>query len=157
MRRSACFGSKPSRWFIHSWPEYKAMESECPDAIRAGVSLGPDGNDRPSVCPVARIFSEVPPMSTTSALLIVERVAATSVIKDLRVISAPSCRMVARLRLAANDDLTVISSSLEHGGLGFDRAHSAGHQHAPSAFVSVRSSAQRLLWSVVSDRPLTSC
>src|SRR5215813_12762065 len=40
-----------------------------PDTIRLGVKVGPDGNDRRSVCPVARILTEVPPTSTTSTFL----------------------------------------------------------------------------------------
>src|SRR5262249_855589 len=36
--------------------------------MRLGVSFGPDRNDRLSGCPVARIFTEVPPTSMTSTL-----------------------------------------------------------------------------------------
>src|SRR3974390_1704798 len=46
------------------------------DAIRPGVSIGPDRKDRLSVCPVARIFTEVPPTSMTSTFLMEERLAA---------------------------------------------------------------------------------
>src|SRR5215467_15044038 len=49
-----------------------------PDTIRLGVKVGPDGNDRRSVCPVARILTEVPPTSTTSTFL-AENVFATRV------------------------------------------------------------------------------
>src|SRR5215467_4373029 len=49
-----------------------------PDTIRLGVKVGPDGNDRRSVCPVARILTEVPPISTTSTFL-AENVFATRV------------------------------------------------------------------------------
>ena len=47
-------------------------------------------------------------MPTTSTLLTAGRLAVSFLIEDLRVIFAPSCRTVARLRFAANDDLTVI-------------------------------------------------
>ena len=40
-----------------------------PETIRLGVSVGPDGNDRRSCCPLARILTEVPPTSTTSTFL----------------------------------------------------------------------------------------
>src|SRR5215510_3272403 len=49
-----------------------------PDTFRLGVKVGPDGNDRRSVCPVARILTEVPPTSTTSTFL-AENVFATRV------------------------------------------------------------------------------
>src|SRR5262245_39675923 len=49
-----------------------------PDTIRLGVKVGPDGNDRRTVCPVARILTEVPPTSTTSTFL-AENVFATRV------------------------------------------------------------------------------
>ena len=38
-----------------------------PDTIRLGVNVGLDGNERRSVCPVARILTEVPPTSTTTS------------------------------------------------------------------------------------------
>src|SRR5438045_2321748 len=40
-----------------------------PKTIRLGVSVGPDRNDRLSVCPVARIFTDVPPTSMTNTRL----------------------------------------------------------------------------------------
>src|SRR5215475_3501842 len=49
-----------------------------PDTIRLGVKVGPDGNDRRSPCPVARILTEVPPTSTTSTFF-AESVFATRV------------------------------------------------------------------------------
>jgi hypothetical protein len=83
-------------------------------------------------------------MSTTSTLLIAERVATMALIEDLRVVSARSCRRVARLRLAANDDLTVIVRARSNT-VDWDRGRGAGHQHAPMAlYASVRSSAERL-------------
>ena len=40
-----------------------------PDTMRLGVRAGPDRNDRLSVSPLTRIFTEVPPTSMTSTLL----------------------------------------------------------------------------------------
>src|SRR5882724_3446282 len=40
-----------------------------PAAIRWGVSVGPETNSRGSSCPVARIFTWVPPMSTTRTFM----------------------------------------------------------------------------------------
>ena len=69
--------------------------------MRPGVSLGPDRNDRLSACPVARIFTEVPPMSMTKTRLTRGRRRATALRDDFR------CRIAVRLRLPANDDLTL--------------------------------------------------
>ena len=40
-----------------------------PETIRLGVSVGPDENDRRSLCPVARILTELPPTSTAITAL----------------------------------------------------------------------------------------
>src|SRR5262249_6890234 len=40
-----------------------------PATICLGVNLGPDGNSRDRFCPVARIFTWVPPTSTTSTFI----------------------------------------------------------------------------------------
>src|SRR5258708_21039382 len=40
-----------------------------PSTILAAVSAAPEGNLRGSVCPVARIFTLVPPTSTTSTFI----------------------------------------------------------------------------------------
>src|SRR5262249_60880623 len=40
-----------------------------PVTICSAVSVGPDGNSRTTFCPVARIFTWVPPTSTTSTCM----------------------------------------------------------------------------------------
>src|SRR6516162_6103802 len=81
-----------------------------PETIRPGVSVGPDRKDRISVCPLARIFTEVPP---------------TSLIKDPSAACPRASPFVAHPRLAAGDDLTLIT--LAHpkrmAGLDFDHVH----------------------------------
>src|SRR6516162_1374648 len=93
-----------------------------PETIRTGVSVGPDRKDRISVCPLARIFTEVPPTSMTSTFLPEGRLASTCLIKDPSAASAGACPIVARPRLAAGGDLALITLAhpLEDGGLGFD-------------------------------------
>src|SRR6516165_1980862 len=93
-----------------------------PETIRTGVSVGPDRKDRISVCPLPRIFTEVPPTSMTSTFLPEGPLASTSLIKDRSGASAGACPIVARPRLAAGDDLALITLAhpLEDGGLGFD-------------------------------------
>src|SRR6516165_8510899 len=80
-----------------------------PETIRVGVSVGPDRNDRIAVCPLARIFTEVPPTSTTSTFLPEESLASTSLIRDPNSASNGACRIVARSRLTADNDLTPIT------------------------------------------------
>jgi hypothetical protein len=46
------------------------------------VSIGPDRNDRISDCPLAKIFTEVPPTSMTRTLLPDGGLANASLIKD---------------------------------------------------------------------------
>src|SRR5262249_39837792 len=95
------------------------------ETIRLGVSIGPDRNDRTSVCPLARIFTEVPPTSMTSTFLPEGPLASPSLIKDPSAASGRPCRVLERLRVAIGDDLTLIAPAhpLEHGGLGFDHVH----------------------------------
>jgi hypothetical protein len=69
-------------------------------------------------------------MSTTNTLLTAGRLAILFLIEDLRVVSAPSCRILAPLRFAANDDLTVMvpaRSSPVDWDLIKHRARGAGH------------------------------
>src|SRR6516165_7223098 len=84
-----------------------------PETIRPGVSVGPDRKDRISVCPLARIFTEVPPTSMTSTFLPEGSLASTSLIKDPRATSARVCPIVARPRLAAGDDLMRGATALD--------------------------------------------
>src|SRR6516164_11822631 len=72
------------------------------------TSVGPDRKDRISVCPLARIFTEVPPTSMTSTFLPEGPLASTCLIKDPTA-SAGACPIVARPRLAAGDDLALIT------------------------------------------------
>jgi len=68
-------------------------------------------------------------MSTTSTLLTAGRLAVLFLIEDLRMVSAPSCR-IARFRLAANEDFTVMvpaRSNLVDWDLIMHRARGAGH------------------------------
>src|SRR6516225_10403329 len=83
------------------------------DAIRLGVSVGPDRKDRLSVCPVARIFTEVPPTSMTSTFLRLERRTAACLARDPGVPSALYCCAFAFSRLVPNIELTVIALSFE--------------------------------------------
>jgi hypothetical protein len=53
-----------------------------PETICFGVIFGPDGSDRCTLWPLARILTEVPPMSTTSTFLAA----------DVFATSARSCR-----------------------------------------------------------------
>src|SRR4051794_36887784 len=71
--------------------------------IRLGVSFGPERNDRLSDCPVARIFTEVPPTSTTKTLCARFRPPAAA----LRDLNVSVCRVAARLRLPTDGDLTL--------------------------------------------------
>src|SRR5262249_12107345 len=50
---------------------YAQSAASCftPETISLGVSFGPDGSFRCILCPLARILTEVPPMSTTSTFL----------------------------------------------------------------------------------------
>src|SRR5262249_44340288 len=41
-----------------------------PATICLGVNLGPDGNSRDCFCPVTRIFTWVPPISTTNTFIV---------------------------------------------------------------------------------------
>src|ERR1700730_4455967 len=75
-----------------------------PDTICLGVNVGPDGNERSSVCPVAMILTEVPPTSTTN----------TFPAADAFATSARSCRT--RRRWAGRDvTFTALARSLEYG------------------------------------------
>src|SRR3954465_10579896 len=83
--------------------------------IRLGVSVGPDGKDRRSCCPLARILTEVPPTSTTSTFLSEDFFA------------APDRSGRAVLRLSASDfDFTRSALPLEGVGLGADHVHQLG-------------------------------
>src|SRR5215475_4227396 len=84
-----------------------------PDTICLGVNVGPDGNERSSFCPLARILTEVPPTSTTN----------TFPAADAFATSARSCRP--RRRWAARRDFafTALARSLEYGGFGADDTH----------------------------------
>src|SRR5215467_4676795 len=83
-----------------------------PDTICLGVNVGPDGNERSSFCPVARILTEVPPTSTTN----------TFPAADAFATSARSCRI--RRRWADREvAFTALARSLEYGGFGADHAH----------------------------------
>src|SRR6516225_1139174 len=90
-----------------------------PETIRPGVSVGPDRKARISVCPLARIFTEVPPTSMTSTFLREGPLARTSLDKDPSAACARASPFVAHPRLAAGDDLTLITLAhpLEDGGL----------------------------------------
>jgi len=120
------------------------------------VSLGLDANDRASVCPVVRIFIEVPPMSTTSTLLTAGRLAVSFLIEDLRVIFPPSCRIVARLRLAADEDLTVmVPANPVDWDLIMYRARGAGHhtRHGRSCVRTFICGATALIQSLSDKTP----
>src|SRR5262249_11967097 len=82
------------------------------DTIRLGVSFGPDVNRRCSRCPVARIFTEDPPTSTTS----------TFRLDDFRARSARFACLVRR-QLRREFAYTVSARALEHGGFGTDHLH----------------------------------
>src|SRR5262252_3181918 len=75
-----------------------------PDTICLGVNVGPDGNERSSFCPVARILTEVPPTSTPNT-------------------SARSSRPRRRLAVARDFAFTALARSFECGGFGADHAH----------------------------------
>src|SRR5262249_40656986 len=76
-----------------------AASSFTRDTICLGVSVGPDGNDRASVCPVTRNFTELPPTSMTSTLLTEDPGAAL----------ARSCCIVAPLDVAACNDFGLMA------------------------------------------------
>src|ERR1700720_3187834 len=84
-----------------------------PDTICLGVNVGPDGNERSSVCPVAMILTEVPPTSTTN----------TFPAADVVSTSARSCRPRRRLAVGRDFAFTALARSLECGGFGADHAH----------------------------------
>src|SRR5262245_1845530 len=96
-----------------------------PDTIWLGVSVGPDGNERFSFCPLARILTEVPPTSTTN----------TFPAADAFATSARSFRP----RWAAGRDFafTALARSLEYGGFGADHTHQVvpGFDEGLGAFV----------------------
>src|SRR5262249_61777195 len=81
-----------------------------PDTISLGVNVGPDGNERSSVCPVARILTEVPPTSTTN----------TFPVADVFATSARSCRRRRRSAAGCDFAFTALARSLEYGGFGAD-------------------------------------
>src|SRR3954468_211838 len=86
-----------------------------PETIRLGVNVGPDGNERRSCCPLARILTEVPPTSTTSTFLTEDFFA------------TPDLSGRAALRLSASDlDFTMSARPLENVGLGADHVHQLG-------------------------------
>src|SRR5262245_41868782 len=84
-----------------------------PDTICLGVNVGPDGNERSSFRPLARILTDVPPTSTTN----------TFPAADAFATSARSGRP--RRRGAARRDFafTALARSLEYGGFGADHTH----------------------------------
>src|SRR5262245_66224375 len=84
-----------------------------PDAICLGVNVGPDGNERSSFCPLARILTEVPPTSTTN----------TFPAADAFATSARACRPRRRLAVGRDFAFTALARSFEYGGFGADHAH----------------------------------
>jgi hypothetical protein len=84
-----------------------------PCTIRAGVRVGPERNDRLCVSPVARILTELPPMSTTSTRSAGERLAAVGLVEEWRKVPFKAEASFARLRLAPGDELTFITASLQ--------------------------------------------
>src|SRR5215467_5968566 len=83
------------------------------DTICLGVNVGPDGNERSSVWPVARILTEVPPTSTTN----------TFPAADVFATSARSCRRRRRPATDCDFAFTALARSLEYGGFGADHTH----------------------------------
>src|SRR6266850_5856310 len=53
-----------------------------PAAICWGVSVGPEANSRCSSCPVARVFTWVPPMSTTRTFTVLARLPEVGALGD---------------------------------------------------------------------------
>src|SRR5262245_48884934 len=84
-----------------------------PDTIRLGVNVGPDENERRSVCPVARILTEVPPTSTTSTFLA----------EDVFATRARFCRPVRRWAVCRDFAFTALARSPEHSRFGADYTH----------------------------------
>src|SRR5208283_4962634 len=80
-----------------------------PETIRLGVSVGPDENDRRSLCPVARILTELPPTSTAITALTKDFIATLS----CHTVSAVSCGLAC----------TALARSLENGTFGSDHIH----------------------------------
>jgi len=91
-----------------------------PDTIRLGVNVGPDGNERRSVCPVARILTEVPPTSTTNTFL-AEGVFALA--KGVFATRARFRRPVPRFAACRDFAFTALARLLEHGRFGADDTH----------------------------------
>src|SRR5262249_39896745 len=83
-----------------------------PDTICLGVNVGPDGNERSSFCPVARILTEVPPTSTTNTFLP----------EDVSAKPTRRCRPVFR-RSAGRAFFTARARSSDSGGIGTNYAH----------------------------------
>src|SRR5580704_1795240 len=77
-----------------------------PETIRLGVSVGPDKNDRRSLCPVARILTELPPTSTAS----------TALTEDF--IATSSCRTVPFSTASSDQARTALARSLENVTFG---------------------------------------
>ena len=84
-----------------------------PETIRRGVNIGPDGNDSRSVCPVARILTDIPPTSTTSTFLG----------DDALAMRARSPRPIRRLAACRDFAFTTLTRPLEQGRFGADHAH----------------------------------
>lgn len=84
-----------------------------PETMRLGVNVGPDGNDRCSFCPVARILTEVPPTSMTSTLFT----------EDFCAMTTRSRRPVRRCAPSRDFTFTTPTRSLEYDGFGADHTH----------------------------------
>src|SRR6202047_2742535 len=82
-----------------------------PETIRLGVSVGPDKNDRRSLCPVARILTELPPTSTAS----------TALTEDF--IATSFCRTVPFSTASSDLARIALARSRENGAFGSNHAH----------------------------------
>jgi NADPH-dependent 2,4-dienoyl-CoA reductase/sulfur reductase-like enzyme len=76
-----------------------------------GVSVGPDKNDRRSLCPVARILTELPPTSTAS----------TALTEDF--IATSFCRTVPFSTASSDLARIALARSRENGAFGSNHAH----------------------------------
>ena len=112
--------------------------------IRLGVNVGPDGNKRRSVCPVARILTEVPPTSTASTFLAEEVFAARALFR----------RPVRRLAECRDFAFTALARSLERGRFGVD--HDNAQTSIPAA-ANRASSSSELSLSVGIACPTSPC
>src|SRR5215510_11410142 len=88
---------------------YAQSAASCftPETISLGVSFGPDGRFRCILCPLARILTEVPPMSTTSTFLT----------RDFLASAARSRRAAPRTLVRGDLASTAATRALEDRGL----------------------------------------